>query len=142
MQVLQGKDHLLTQELALPPAQHVVATRRDLHRHAEPRCRKYRTAAKVVASLRAPGWEVRHGRPVVDCVGLGVPPLTDLRRHETRTASLGADPAIPEDMRDGHTGVAGMLRRNRAASRLEDPSMRPAPLLRHQVSSSRKGGGA
>lgn len=111
MQAVPTAAHPLTQELALPPAQQVVATRRDLHRHAEPGWCEYRTAAKVVASLRALGWEVRHGRAVTDSASrLGVPALADLRRHEERAARSGADPEILADMRDGHTGVMGVLR--------------------------------
>ncbi|MFC4275340.1 amidohydrolase [Achromobacter aloeverae] len=101
----------LTAELSLPLAQQVVATRRDLHRHAEPGWCEYRTAAKVVATLRALGWEVRHGRAVTDTASrLGVPPTAELQRHEARAASLGIDPDVLAAMRDGHTGVVGVLR--------------------------------
>lgn len=101
----------LTAELGLPLSRQVIATRRDLHRFAEPGWCEFRTATKIVQTLQAFGWEVRYGREVVDAgARMGVPKAEELDRFYRKAIESGADPKILEALRGGFTGVVGTLR--------------------------------
>ena len=88
----------------------LVADRRDFHRHAESGWTEFRTASLVARRLAELGWEVRAGAEVVDTAArMGVPPEADLEAHRQRALSQGADPGYLEALRDGLTGVVGVL---------------------------------
>ncbi len=97
-------------ELGLPLAAQLVATRRDLHRHAEPGWCEFRTSAKVVATLQALGWNVRFGAAVVDArARLGLPPAETIDRYFAQAIASGADAAVLDAMRGGLTGAVASL---------------------------------
>jgi aminobenzoyl-glutamate utilization protein A len=109
----------LTRELALPVPEQLVAVRRDLHRFAEPGWCEVRTACKVTQVLSALGWTVRLGSDVIDTKArLGVPSQDTLDFFFRKAIETGADPATAEKLRDGLTGVVGILR-----------SQRPGPVV-------------
>ena len=101
----------LTAELDLPVNEQVVATRRDLHKFAEPGWCEFRTATKVIQSLETLGWEVRCGREVVDdAARMGVPANEELERFYRNAVEAGVDPRVLEKLRGGFTGVVGVMR--------------------------------
>ncbi len=88
----------------------LVATRRDLHRHAEPGWCEFRTAATIVANLRRLGWNVRFGRDVMRPEArMGLPPQAELDRFYKSARAAGAAPDILEALRGGFTGVVATL---------------------------------
>jgi len=101
----------LTAEFRLPLTEQLIATRRDLHKFAEPGWCEFRTATKIIQGLRAFGWEVHYGRDVIKAEArMGIPSDEELDRFYVRAAEASADPAILEELRGGFTGVVGVLR--------------------------------
>ncbi len=101
----------LTAELGMPLAQQLIATRRDLHKNAEPGWCEFRTATKVIQTLRELGWTVRFGREVVNAEArMGVPPAEELEKYFGQARGLGADPGILDALQGGFTGVVATLR--------------------------------
>jgi amidohydrolase len=86
-------------------ADHLVAMRRDLHRHPELSFREQRTAGLVAEQLRAAGWRVRTGvgrTGVVAELGTGTP-LVALR------ADMDALPIQERSDRDYASQVPGVM---------------------------------
>lgn len=97
--------------LSRPKSAGLVATRRDFHAFAEPGWCEFRTASKIVQSLRNSGWQVAWGRSVVAPESrMGVPPEAELRKWFARAREAGAEPAVLRKMEGGFTGVVGVLR--------------------------------
>lgn len=100
----------LTCELSLPLADHLVQTRRDLHRFAETGWTEFRTASKVIHTLGALGWNVSLGRSVtVPDARMGVPGAHVLDRELQRALAQGADPDLAVDLEGGFTGAVATL---------------------------------
>lgn len=89
----------------------LIATRRDLHTHAESGWTEFRTATHVVERLTALGYEVHYGPEVHNPEHMaGLPSRADLDRHLERAIAQGANPEIARKMAGGFTGVVGILR--------------------------------
>jgi aminobenzoyl-glutamate utilization protein A len=97
-------------ELAADAQPHVVAWRRDLHRHAESAWTEFRTASLVARQLADLGYAVRVGQEVISAAErMGLPTSDKLESCWQRALLEGGDPEFLEPMRDGYTGVVGML---------------------------------
>lgn len=87
-----------------------VAIRRDLHRYPEGGFLEYRTASKVVATLRDLGFTVYFGADANDTSETVALPSGEVQDFCMRRAvEEGADPETVSAMRDGRTGVVGVL---------------------------------
>jgi aminobenzoyl-glutamate utilization protein A len=112
----------LVPELRLPLPDQLIATRRDLHRNAEPGWCEFRTTAKVVETLRVLGWEVKFGSDVIDAgARMGLPPPDQMERFYRQA---GADPDILHALRGGFTG---------AVASFKSPNAGPAVALRFEM---------
>jgi len=95
----------------MPLATQLIATRRDLHKNAEPGWCEFRTTAKIIETLRALGWEVKFGRDVVsDAARMGVPPADELDKYYRRALELGANAELLKAMKGGFTGAVATMR--------------------------------
>lgn len=84
----------------------IVATRRDLHKHAESAWTEFRTASIVAKRLKELGYAVTMGKDAVSKKDMmGVPPAETLKKHRQRAIDQGADPALVAEMEDGLTGM-------------------------------------
>ena len=89
----------------------LIATRRDLHKHAETGWFEMRTSSIVARRLTDLGYEVLVGEDV--CLRearMGVPSEEKLAAHYEKAAAWGADPEFLPATRGGMTGVIGILR--------------------------------
>lgn len=101
----------LAEELGMPLATQLVATRRDLHRNAEPGWCEFRTTAKIIETLRALDWEIKFGRDVIsNAARMGVPSAEELDKYYQRALALGADAELLSAMKGGFTGVVASIR--------------------------------
>lgn len=88
----------------------LVATRRDLHRHAERGWSELRTVSVIVRTLERLGWDVAYGRAVVEPgARMGLPPAAVLAQERERALAQGADPEICAAVGEGLTGVVARL---------------------------------
>ena len=86
--------------------------RRDFHRYPEMAWYEMRTSAIIAGILTGLGYEVLTGRQVcLEGARVGLPTEEQLREHAQRALEQGA-PAefLTEDMKEGYTGVIGILR--------------------------------
>ena len=86
--------------------------RRDFHRFAETGWLEMRTSAMIHRTLKELGYEVLTGREVcLEGARLGLPEEEEMRAHGELVLSQGA-PAeyLTKDMKEGYTGVIGILR--------------------------------
>lgn len=86
--------------------------RRDFHRFAETGWLEMRTSAMIHKTLKELGYEVLTGREVcLEGARLGLPEEEEMRAHGELVLSQGA-PAeyLTKDMKEGYTGVIGILR--------------------------------
>lgn len=89
----------------------MVQCRRDLHKYAETGWFEVRTASRVARYLTELGYEVLMGREVCqDEARMGVPGQEELDRQYARALQQGADPEFAPRLKDGFTGVMGILR--------------------------------
>ncbi|PSP68361.1 amidohydrolase [Halobacteriales archaeon QS_1_69_70] len=89
---------------------HLVALRRDLHRHPEPAWREFRTTARVVEELDRIGVEEVHvGPDALADARLSVPDADDLSAWRTRAREAGADADLLAAMDGGWTGCVAVL---------------------------------
>jgi aminobenzoyl-glutamate utilization protein A len=89
----------------------IVGYRRDFHKYAEVGWCEFRTASLVARRLAELGYEVQAGREVVrDEARMGVPSQEVLNECWRRASQEGGDPVFLEAVRDGFTGVVGILR--------------------------------
>jgi len=87
-----------------------VATRRDLHQHAEMGLAEFRTASKVMERLEALGLEVLIGSQVMDASQIvGLPPELDMQAYRDRALQQGITEELLQRMDGGLTGVVGVL---------------------------------
>ncbi len=93
-------------------ADRVTGYRRDFHRHAESGWVEFRTASLVARRLTELGYQVAAGRRVISADDrMGVPSAGVLAHHRERARRQGADEEFLEAVRDGFTGVVGVLTR-------------------------------
>lgn len=89
----------------------MVMCRRDLHKYAETGWFEVRTASKAARYLTDLGYEVLVGRDVCqEDARMGVPEQEELDRQYARALQQGADPEFAQKLKDGFTGVIGILR--------------------------------
>lgn len=87
-----------------------VATRRDIHKHAELGLIEFRTASLVAGRLKEYGLEVSLGRDVMDGSKVyGLPRAEVVEAGYRRAADEGAAPELLAAMKGGYTGVVGVL---------------------------------
>ena len=86
--------------------------RRSIHRFPETGWLEMRTSALIARALREMGYEVLTGRAVCrEDARMGVPPLAETQAHLERVLEYGCEEAyLTQDMREGFTGVIGILR--------------------------------
>jgi len=90
----------------------LTALRRQLHRHPELGWCEIATGAKVAEILTELGYEVLTGRQVCRAESrMGLPEQAVLDEAYERALCLGADPVLAAQMKDGFTGVVGILKR-------------------------------
>ncbi len=88
----------------------MIAFRRDFHKYAETGWFEIRTASKVARYLTELGYEVLVGREVCqEEARMGVPDQDELDRQYERAMEQGADPEFAPLLKDGFTGVIGIL---------------------------------
>jgi aminobenzoyl-glutamate utilization protein A len=88
----------------------IINYRRDFHRYPETGWTEMRTASLIASRLRNLGYEVLVGRDVMkseDRMGLLDQEVLD--KHYRRAKEQGADPLYLEKVKDGFTGVVGVL---------------------------------
>jgi aminobenzoyl-glutamate utilization protein A len=92
--------------------EHLVALRRDLHRHPEPAWREFYTTARIVEELERIGVDELHVGPDALAVDerLNVPGEPELAEWRERALEAGADPDLVERMAGGNTGAVAVLR--------------------------------
>lgn len=87
-----------------------IARRRDLHKYAESGWTEFRTAAKVITTLKNAGYEVFFGNDALDESSMmGVPHKDVLASHMKRAIAQGADPELVARMEGGKTAVVGIM---------------------------------
>ena len=86
--------------------------RRSLHRFPETGWLEMRTSAMIAKELEAMGYEVVTGRALCcEDARMGVPPMGETQEHLERVLAYGCEEAyLTQDMREGFTGVMGILR--------------------------------
>lgn len=86
--------------------------RRDFHRFPEMAWYEMRTSAIIAKTLTELGYEVLTGRQVcLESARIGVPSEEELEAHASQMLAQGAPEAyLTEDMKQGFTGVIGILR--------------------------------
>ncbi len=88
----------------------VIRTRRDIHRYAERGWMEFRTASLLASRLKSLGYDVQVGPSVVDRgTRMGVPSNEELEGAFREALSQGAEEALISPMREGFTGVVGVL---------------------------------
>ncbi|MDR1776532.1 MAG: amidohydrolase [Desulfovibrio sp.] len=83
----------------------MIACRRDLHKHAEPAWREFRTASLAAGRLRELGYKLTLGADAVAKKAMmGVPDEAFLKEEVKRAVRQGADPSLTAKMDGGLTG--------------------------------------
>jgi aminobenzoyl-glutamate utilization protein A len=91
---------------------HLIALRRDLHRHPEPAWCEFYTTARLIEAIERVGVDRLHvGRDALGDDRLAVPDEETLERWYQRALDDGADPSILEELRGGWTGAIAVLER-------------------------------
>lgn len=84
----------------------IIATRRDLHKFAEPGWMEMRTTSCVVNELKDLGIDAILGKDVCAADSrMGLPSKEELDRHAEWAMKNGADPDILQLVKDGFTGA-------------------------------------
>ena len=91
---------------------HLVALRRDLHRHPEPAWREFYTTARIVEEVERIGVDELHVGPDALAVDerLNVPDDAELAEWRERALDAGADPDLVDRMAGGNTGAVAVRR--------------------------------
>lgn len=98
-------------ELAKKLENTTIERRRDFHKYAEVAWTEYRTASIVAETLTGLGYEVSVGPDVLaEDAMMGVPAIEELDKHEQRAIAQGASPEWVAKMRQGKTGVMGVMK--------------------------------
>jgi aminobenzoyl-glutamate utilization protein A len=91
---------------------HLVALRRELHRHPEPAWTEFWTTARVVEELERIGVDEIHvGRDALADARLSVPDADELEVWWHRAREAGADDDVLNAMEGGWTGCVAVLER-------------------------------
>ena len=95
----------------------LIRLRRDFHRHPETGWLEMRTSAVIARELTALGYEVLTGKAVCkEGTRVSAPAEEELREHfrmisgEWEADTLPAADFLTEEMKEGYTGVVGILR--------------------------------
>lgn len=99
-------------EIARSLHEESVADRRNMHQYPETGWFEMRTSAIIAKRLTELGYEVLTGRQVCDeATRMGVPPREELEAHYQAIQSQDTPmDFVTQDMREGFTGVIGILR--------------------------------
>lgn len=98
-------------QLAEGMEERMVTCRRDFHKYAESGWFEMRTSSLIARRLTELGYEVLVGEDVCKRdARMGVPSDEELKENYERAIAQGADPEFVEYMKDGMTGVIGILR--------------------------------
>lgn len=99
--------------------------RRSLHRFPETGWLEMRTSALIAKELTEMGYEVLTGRAVcLEEARMGVPPMEETQAHLARVLEHGCEEAyLTQDMREGFTGVIGILKCGRGSAAGEGPTV-------------------
>jgi len=99
-------------EMADALAPWMTEIRRSIHRFPETGWLEMRTSALIAKTLTELGFEVITGRDVCEASArMGVPAEQETQAHLARVLACGAEEAyLTQDMREGFTGVIGILR--------------------------------
>jgi aminobenzoyl-glutamate utilization protein A len=91
---------------------HLVALRRDLHRHPEPAWREFYTTARIVEELERIGVDDLYlGPDAIDPeYRVQVPEAAELAEWRERALDAGADPDVVEQLGEGVTGAVAVVR--------------------------------
>ena len=101
----------IIKELAEKYHGETINNRRDFHQYAERGCLELRTASIIARKLEKLGYEVLAGKEVMKAdARMGLPPQKILDLTYIRAVKQGADEEYVEKVRDGFTGVVGILR--------------------------------
>jgi aminobenzoyl-glutamate utilization protein A len=89
----------------------LVGLRREFHRQPEPAWREYWTTARIVEELEAIGVDELHVGPEALNTDerMAVPPEEELESWYDRALEAGADEAVLEQLRGGHTGAVAVV---------------------------------
>ncbi len=99
-------------ETAAGEFDHLVALRRDLHRHPEPSWCEFYTTARVVEAVERVGVDAVYvGRDALADARSGVPDDDELETWYERALADGADETRLEPLRGGWTGAVAVLER-------------------------------
>jgi len=98
--------------MAKDMAPQLTNLRRDFHRYPETGWLEMRTSAIIAKTLTELGYEVLTGRAVCEeSARMGVPPEKTTKAHLERVLTQGTPlEYLTDDMREGFTGVIGILR--------------------------------
>jgi len=90
----------------------LIDIRRTIHQFPETGWLEMRTSAIIAKELRAMGYEVLTGRAVCEeSARMGVPSQKETQEHLDRALAFGLpEEELTADMREGFTGVIGILR--------------------------------
>lgn len=84
--------------------------RRDFHKYAERGWLEMRTSSLIARRLKELGYEVLTGKDVCeDKARMGLPSKVELENHYEWTVHNGADNEFIKDIKEGFTGVIGIL---------------------------------
>ena len=98
-------------KLSQKAAEQAVKIRRDIHQYPELGFTEIRTASKVARQLKKLGYEVRVGREVMNSNDrYGMPSAKEFDEHYHRALKEGADFEYAKKVKDGFTGVVGLLK--------------------------------
>lgn len=108
----EGKMNIRMIEYAKSLDQVSRARRRDFHRYAETAWLEMRTSAIINKILTELGYEVVTGKALcLEEARMGVPSLEELRAHAELVCEQGTPTDyLTEEMKEGFTGVMGILR--------------------------------
>ena len=88
----------------------LIAYRRDFHKYAETGWLELRTSSLIARRLTDLGYEVLVGKDVCESDSrMGLPDKDVLERNYIRAKEQGADIEFLEKVKDGYTGVIGIL---------------------------------
>lgn len=88
----------------------IIENRRDFHKYAESAWTEFRTASIIAGKLKELGYKVKIGKEVMNEEDrMGVPDKEILDRHYKRAVEQGADKEFIEKVKDGFTGLVGIL---------------------------------
>ena len=91
---------------------HLIALRRDLHRHPEPAWREFYTTARIVEEVERIGVdELFVGREALGGDRAAVPDADEIAPWFDLATESGADPSVLERLEGGYTGAVAVLER-------------------------------